>query len=510
MPHRTIAERYELESRLGTGGMGTVWKAKDRLLDRTVAIKLLHDDLSADSDAMQRFKREARAAARLAHPSVVTVHDTGETPSDEPFVDDDIPYIVMEYVDGESLHDLIRQRGPLSIEDVIRIARSTLAALAHAHGRGLVHRDIKPANILLDSKTGAAKVVDFGIAKGLDDRSALTQTKSLIGTASYMSPEQVKGENATPASDLYAVGCLLYCCLAGEPPFGGDSAITIAMRHLNDAVPPLRSRRPDVPASFEAVVMKALEKEPLRRFASAQEMAQAVAVIDPGEGPSTEIWTEEATGERIKVLLVDDHNLILHALAAIIVPEPDMEVVGTATTAQEGKALARSLRPDVVLLDYHLPDGDGVSVAQEILGERPQTKVVMLTATTSDLVLVAAIEAGCAGFVPKETADEEVIAAVRAVYAGEAAISPPLLSRLLPQLRRGARPAGFDLTHRETEILRLLAEGMTNESIADHFGLATGTVRGHVQHLIKKLGAHSKLEALAIAAREGLIELGRT
>ncbi len=509
MRERTIAERYELESRLGTGGMGTVWKAKDRLLDRTVAIKLLHDDLSADVESMQRFKREARAAARLSHPSVVTVHDTGETPSDEPFVDDEIPYIVMEYVEGESLHDLIK-RGPLPIEGVVRIAHSILAALAHAHERGLVHRDIKPANILLDSKTGVAKVVDFGIAKGLDDRSALTQTKSLIGTASYMSPEQVKGENATPASDLYAVGCLLYCCLAGEPPFGGDSAITIAMRQLNDPVPPLRSRRPDVPASFEAVVMKALEKDPARRFASAQVMDQAVAAVDLEEGPSTEVWTEEARTDRVKVLLVDDHNLILHALAAIIASESDMEVVGTAGTAEEAKDRARSLTPDVILLDYHLPDGDGVSIAQEVLAERPQTKIVMLTATTSDLVLVAAIEAGCAGFVPKESVEEEIITAVRAVHAGEAAISPGLLARLLPQLRRGGRPVGFDLTHRETETLRLLAEGMSNEAIADRLDLAVGTVRSHVQHLIKKLGAHSKLEALAIAAREGLIELGRT
>jgi hypothetical protein len=269
MAERTIADRYDLESKIGSGGMGTVWKATDRLLHRTVAVKLLHEGLASDAAFAERFRREARSAASLGHPNIVTVYDTGEH--------DHVPFIVMEYVEGESLHQMLNRHGPLAVEDTARIARSLLAGLGHAHGRGLVHRDMKPANVLFDAHTGEAKVVDFGIAKGLDDTGGLTRTSGLIGTAAYLSPEQVNGAAATTRSDLYAVGCLLYACLAGDPPFSGTTPVAIAMRHLRDPVPSLSARRPDVPADFEAVILRALEKDPARRFASAAEMDAAVA-----------------------------------------------------------------------------------------------------------------------------------------------------------------------------------------------------------------------------------------
>ncbi len=279
MAERTIANRYVLESKLGSGGMGTVWKAHDTLLDRTVAVKLLHEGLAEDENFAERFRREARNAASLGHPNVVTVYDTGE---------DVVPFIVMEYVDGESLHRLLSRHGPLPVEDAARIARSILAALDHAHGRALVHRDMKPANVLFDSASGEAKVVDFGIAKGLEDTGGLTRTSGLIGTAAYLSPEQVSGNDATPPSDLYAVGCLLYCCLTGEPPFSGTTPVAIAMKHLNDPVPSLRQRRPDVPPDFEAVVMRALEKDPARRFSSAAAMDAAVAATGLAARPASD------------------------------------------------------------------------------------------------------------------------------------------------------------------------------------------------------------------------------
>lgn len=279
MAERIIADRYVLESKLGSGGMGTVWKAHDNLLDRTVAVKLLHEGLAEDENFNERFRREARSAASLGHPNVVTVYDTGE---------DGVPFIVMEYVDGESLHRLLSRQGPLPVEDTARIARSILAALDHAHGRALVHRDMKPANVLFDSSSREAKVVDFGIAKGVEDTGGLTRTSGLIGTAAYLSPEQVSGRDATPASDIYAVGCLLYCCLTGEPPFSGGTPVAIAMKHLNEAVPPLRQRRPDVPDGFEAVIMRSLEKDPARRFTSAAEMDAAVAATGLATRPASE------------------------------------------------------------------------------------------------------------------------------------------------------------------------------------------------------------------------------
>lgn len=436
MSDRTIADRYELLSTLGSGGMATVWKAKDRLLDRTVAVKLLHEGVAADDTSAERFRREARAAARLGHPNVAAVYDTGEVPSEtDP---GGTPFIVMEYVDGESLHDTIQRQGALPIDDVVRIVRAVLAALEHAHEHGLVHRDIKPANVLLEAKTGVAKVVDFGIAKGVDE-TGVTRTSDLVGTASYMSPEQLVGHQATAASDLYAVGCLLYCCLAGEPPFSGPTSVTIAMHHLHDPVPPLRSRRPQVPAPLETVVMRALEKEPERRFASAAQMDRAIAAVDLDDGPATQVWTDESLGQRISVLLVDDHKLITQTLSAVMGSEPDIKVVGRANTVEQGITLARSLEPDVILMDYELPDGDGIAAAKEILRERPLSKIVMLTGDTSDHVLVAAIEAGCAGFVPKGQPLEDVVEAIRSAHAGDAPISPHLLARLLPKMRREGR-----------------------------------------------------------------------
>jgi serine/threonine protein kinase len=428
MTDRTIAGRYELESQLGSGGMGSVWRAHDRLLDRTVAVKLLHDDLASDTTFAQRFRREAKAAAGLAHPNIVAIHDTGET--------EGVPFIVMEYVEGRSLHEIIQQQGPLEIVEVVQVAHSILSALEHAHERQLIHRDIKPANILFASRTGTTKIVDFGIAKRVDD-PGVTSTSSLIGTASYMSPEQLSGKTATPASDLYSVGCLLYCCVTGVPPFGGENAVTVGMHHLHDPVPPLRSRRPDVPVTLEAVVMKALEKDPGRRFGSARAMDQAMDGVESGSDQDTQFWTPDPDTERIRVLLVDDHQLITQVLGELIAHEPDMDVVGRAATAAAAKTLAHSLEPDVILMDYDLPDSDGATAAHDILLEHPHAKIVMLTGERSDDVLVAAIEAGCAGFVPKEQAVEQVIAAVRSAYAGQAPISPELLARLLPRLRRG-------------------------------------------------------------------------
>jgi serine/threonine-protein kinase len=285
MDPRTIGERYELRDRMGSGGMGTVWRAHDRSLGRDVAVKLLHEGLASDTTFAQRFRGEARAAARLTHPNIVAVFDTGER--------DGIPFIVMELVAGPSLHTILSRHGPLPITETARIGRAITSALAHAHGRGLIHRDMKPANVLIEDASREPKVADFGIAKGLEDSAGLTRTGGLIGTAAYLSPEQVSGRPATPASDLYAVGCMLYACLVGEPPFGGgqtpQTPVAVAMRHLHDPVPPLRDRRPDVPEDLAAVVHRALSKDPAQRFASAAEMERAIVDTGLALGPAADL-----------------------------------------------------------------------------------------------------------------------------------------------------------------------------------------------------------------------------
>jgi serine/threonine-protein kinase len=271
MEPRILAGRYELTRKIGSGGMGTVWSARDTTLGREVAVKVLHEGLAQDTAFGERFRLEARNAARLAHPNVAAVYDTGD--------DEGVPFIVMELVDGESLHARIQREGPLPVRDTVSITRRILAALGHAHDRGLVHRDMKPANVLLTGG-GGVKVVDFGIAK-VAGGADITRTGALLGTAAYLSPEQAMGHEATHRSDLYALGCLMHAALIGEPPFGGDTPVAVAMRHTRDAVPPIRSRRPDAPPEVEAVVMRALEKEPSRRYASAAEMAAALEAAGP-------------------------------------------------------------------------------------------------------------------------------------------------------------------------------------------------------------------------------------
>jgi eukaryotic-like serine/threonine-protein kinase len=259
-----IAGRYELLRPLGSGGMAEVVAAHDRRLGRDVAIKLIRPEQLADPTSHERLLREARAAAALHHPHTVAVHDVGE--------DGGRPFIVMELVKGDTLQDRLRDGTRLSADETVAIGSAVLEALQTAHEHGLVHRDVKPSNVLL-SDSGHIKLADFGIAKALDTTDAgLTTTGQVIGTPRYLAPEQAAGGPATPASDLYSLGAVLYECLAGRPPFDGPSALAVALAHQRASFPPLREVAPDVPGSVADTVERALSKDPQQRFADADQM----------------------------------------------------------------------------------------------------------------------------------------------------------------------------------------------------------------------------------------------
>ncbi len=248
---RTLAGRYELVTVVGRGGMGTVYRARDLLLDRVVAVKLLPEHLAErDPTSVARFEREARAAGALNNPAVVTVYDAG--------VDDTSRFIVMELVDGRSLEAILRDDGPLEPARAMRIAARVADALAAAHAAGIVHRDIKPANVML-TNDGSVKVLDFGIARAID-ATTLTHAASVVGTAAYMSPEQARGEPADERSDIYALGCVLYALLTGHPPFTGEGAAAILHQHATVAPPSPRAENPQVPAELDSFVMQMLAK----------------------------------------------------------------------------------------------------------------------------------------------------------------------------------------------------------------------------------------------------------
>lgn len=272
--------RYRTLRRIGGGGMAVVHEAHDLALDRIVAVKRLRPELAEDGVARSRFAREAHHAASLNHPAIVQVYDTGEDPGPA----GPVPWIVMELVDGVTLRALLRHDGPLEWRRALRIAAHVLDALEYSHGCGIVHRDIKPVNVMVTAD-GAVKVMDFGIARTVHaGGGALTAAGHIMGTPQYFSPEQALGHPATPRSDVYSVGCLLYELLVGNVPFDGENAIAVAYKHVRDEPLPPTAVRQDVPGAVDDLVLHALRKDPQLRFGSAAEMRSAVARIIPDEG----------------------------------------------------------------------------------------------------------------------------------------------------------------------------------------------------------------------------------
>src|SRR5450755_1431865 len=284
----TLNGRYRLEARIGSGGMSTVYRATDVTLERQVAIKLMNREVATDSDQLERFRREARAVAQLSHPHIVGVIDAGE--------DDGRPYIVLEYVEGETLKERIRRNGRLPIPEAVAYAIEIARALGAAHARQIVHRDVKPQNVLIDEE-GSAKVTDFGIARTLEE-DGLTVDGRVLGTTDYVSPEQALGQHVTGQSDLYSLGIVLYEMLTGEVPFKGENQIAVAMKHVREQIPDVQTSRPEVSAALAAVIETATAKHQDDRYANDAELIsdlEDVLAIETARAGS-------ATGEVTTVL----------------------------------------------------------------------------------------------------------------------------------------------------------------------------------------------------------------
>jgi eukaryotic-like serine/threonine-protein kinase len=277
--------RFRLDEKIGSGGMSTVYLAFDPTLERWVAIKLMHRDISTDPDQLERFRREARAVARLSHPHVVTVIDAGE--------DDGTPYIVFEYVEGETLKERIARMGRLPVSEAVAYAIEIGRALSCAHSHRLVHRDVKPQNVLIDLD-GRAKVTDFGIARSLEAQG-LTATGRVLGTTDYVSPEQAMGHDVTEQSDIYSLGICLYEMLTGEVPFRADTQVAVAMQHVREPLPDVQRRRPEISAALAAVIERATAKETRNRYATVDAMVHDLEEVLAIEAARTGETSGEAT-----------------------------------------------------------------------------------------------------------------------------------------------------------------------------------------------------------------------
>ena len=259
-----LSGRYRLESKLGSGGMSTVYLALDEVLDRPVAVKLLHREISDEADQLERFRREARTAARLSHPNLVGVIDAGE--------DDGRPYIVFEYIEGRTLKRRLQEEGRLPVDEAVAYAIEIGRGLTAAHARRLVHRDVKPQNVLIDPD-GRAKVTDFGIARSLEQKG-MTATGRVLGTTDYVSPEQAMGEDVDERSDVYSLGVVLYEMLTGDVPFRAETQVGVAMKHVNEPMPDVQAKRPEVSAAVASVVDRATTKDPRDRYDTVAEMVR--------------------------------------------------------------------------------------------------------------------------------------------------------------------------------------------------------------------------------------------
>jgi serine/threonine protein kinase len=280
-----LSGRYRLEAKLGSGGMSTVYLARDTTLDRPVAVKVMHREMSEQADQLERFRQEARAVAKLSHPNVVSVIDAGE--------DGGYPYIVFEYVEGETLKARINRIGPLDVQEALAYAIEIGRGLTVAHARKMVHRDIKPQNVLIDAE-GRAKLTDFGISRQLE-QDGMTATGRVLGTTDYVAPEQAMGHGADQRSDIYSLGVVLYEMLTGEVPFAADSQVGVAMKHVNEELPDVQALRPELSAASALVVERATSKDPAKRYADIGEMIDDLSTALEVEAARAGSTTGEAT-----------------------------------------------------------------------------------------------------------------------------------------------------------------------------------------------------------------------
>jgi eukaryotic-like serine/threonine-protein kinase len=313
-PPSQVAHRYVIESRLGAGGMSTVFKANDTVLERPVAVKLLAEHLADDEAFVARFRREALSAARLQHPNIVQVFDSGQDPESHRH------YIVMEYVDGPSCANLLREQKELDIDDTVQVVRDACHGLDYAHRAGVIHRDVKPGNLLVTRESFLTKLADFGIAKAAE-QTRITQVGSILGTAAYLSPEQARGDEAGPASDIYSLGVCAYQFLAGRLPHEYASLTELALKQQQDEVRPLTDYRPEVPHALDLAVRVSLDPDPGARYPSALDMAKALEAGVQGE--TTEITRRLAIGDQdLDPTRALDTSAATRALPSTRVPPP--------------------------------------------------------------------------------------------------------------------------------------------------------------------------------------------
>jgi DNA-binding NarL/FixJ family response regulator/predicted Ser/Thr protein kinase len=497
---RQIGLRYEIEKLIGSGAVGRVYLGHDRQTGEPVAIKeLMAEWVTRAPDSVERFRREGEALRKLNHPNIVKVLATLE--------ENDQHYLVMEYVSGGSLADRLKRQHQLPIEQVISIGLELSDALSRAHHLDIIHRDLKPGNILL-AEDGTPRLTDFGLAH-LGSYPALTTAGQLLGTFQYLSPEACANQPLDARADIWSFGVVLFEMLTGQLPFDGDSPIEIIHAIQNQPVPEVTWHRKDAPAPLADLIRRMLMRDRPVRLSSARLVGAELEGLQRGirVSPPPARPVAPVVASKIKVLLVDDHAMVRQGLRTFLELQDDMTIVGEAASGVEAIEQAKQLQPDIVLLDLAMPQMGGVEATPHIIAACPQARVIILTSFGEDDQIIPAIRAGAQGYLLKDIPPYDLVQAVREAYQGKAQLHPDVAKKLMsavaapPTAPPSPEP---DLTERELEVLRLIAQGLNNQQIAQQLTISEKTVKTHVSNILGKLHVDDRTQAAIYALKKGL------
>jgi DNA-binding NarL/FixJ family response regulator/tRNA A-37 threonylcarbamoyl transferase component Bud32 len=505
---RKILNRYEIQEHLGEGSTATVYKASDTRLGRPVALKVLLPHVRETT--RKRFFQEALAAAQLNHPNIMAIYDIGD--------EDDYHFLVVEYVEGVSLSYYI----PSPPETVITLGKQIADALQYAHNHYVIHRDIKPANIKV-TPGGVVKIMDLGLALPRE-ATRVTADGMVIGTPAYLSPEQAQGHTLDHRTDIYSLGVVLYEMATGHLPFDADEIPALLLQQVKQPPPPPRLIAPDLPVELERVILRALEKNPVRRFQSGEALGAALGgVVTTGavktdtaeprkvEGNDTAAHQTQSgrsivrrSKPTIRVFLADDHTILRKTLISFLEARDDFVVVGEAGDGEAALQQTLNLLPDVLLLDLNMPIKGGLEVIPSVRAEAPNVKIVVLTGREEDWYIMRALRAGAHGYILKTTDENELMEGIIKVTQGNMVLGQGVAEHIVTGL------VGSDhelLDVNERQVLLYVAGGYENADIGKHLQLNQTVVIETLARAMNKLNAQDRNQAALTALRQGLISL---
>ena len=506
--------RHEVAEEIGRGAMAVVYRAHDPVLNRDVAIKVLPPSLAQDPAYVERFTREAQSVARLNHPNILRVHDFGE--------EGGLTYIVTEFVPGGTLREALQGR-LWAPGDTVQLMLTLAEALDYAHFQGVLHRDVKPSNVFLDAE--AAPVLgDFGVATIMKESRTVTATGHVLGTPEYMAPEQALGHKTDFPADLYSLGVVMYEMLVGETPFHADTATATLLAHISEPLRPPSEVNSDLDPATDLVLQKALAKSPDERFGTAGELVNSLASIVRGAStraprkvvspPASPTDTEIRHESKVRVMIVDDHDVVRSGLAGILGDEKDLEVVGEADSGERAVREVGALRPNVILMDIRMEGMDGITACRLIKSDHPDIAVLMFTSYGDDEDVMSAIVAGASGYLIKNVSGIELLRAIRVVASGQSLLDPAVTKRVmerLADLASGREPGPPEaLSEEGRAVLELVAHGLTNREVAAELDIGEGAAGQLVGELLEKLGLARRSEAADYAAEHGLLDPNKT